>query len=126
MGPPRIKTACAGLTKASNVKEVNDRVTKAQYEIAAWLVTHIADRAQDLGSILIFVSGIFDIMELTELVEKQGPKYQCLAIHSDIPFEDQLEAFQPASEGRVKVNLNPNPNPNPNLRRTSKGKGSSY
>ena len=43
------------------------------------------------------------IWKLTDIFEKMGPRFQCLAIHSDIPFEDQLEAFQPAAAGRVKV-----------------------
>ena len=126
--------------------------------MACWLVSHIADTAEDAGptfrhsafeapqflasspsprpsilnlplfsgSILIFVSGIFDIIEITDMIEKMGARcdasplggsgravlqltaalyvrYQCLGIHSDIPFEEQLDAFQPAEEGRVKV-----------------------
>ena len=29
--------------------------------------------------------------------------YKTLPIHGDIPFEEQLQAFQPAGEGEIKV-----------------------
>ena len=32
-----------------------------------------------------------------------GLKLKCIAIHSDIPFEEQLLAFQPAGPGEAKV-----------------------
>jgi HrpA-like RNA helicase len=56
-----------------------------------------------LGSgILVFVSGISDIISLSEKLENL-PRYKVFAIHSDIPFEEQEAAFQPCGPDEVKV-----------------------
>lgn len=52
--------------------------------------------------ILVFVSGIADITDLTEKFEGMD-KYKVIAIHSEIPFEEQETAFQPAEPNEVKV-----------------------
>jgi HrpA-like RNA helicase len=52
--------------------------------------------------ILVFVSGIADITELTERFEGLG-RYKLYAIHSDLPFEEQEAAFTPAAVDEVKV-----------------------
>jgi len=58
------------------------------------------------SSVLIFVPGMADIVSITDLVEKvevHGIAFTCFPIHGDIPFEDQLQAFEPAEPGQVKV-----------------------
>ena len=57
------------------------------------------------SAVLIFVSGMMDIVELIERFEqlKSDVVYKTLPIHGDIPFEEQLEAFKPAANGEVKV-----------------------
>ena len=70
--------------------------------------------ASEHSSVLIFVSGMSDITELVDAFEKakqgqgagkkgSGLKLKCIAIHSDIPFEEQLLAFRPAAPGEAKV-----------------------
>ncbi|CAM9943012.1 unnamed protein product, partial [Phaeothamnion confervicola] len=57
------------------------------------------------SSVLIFVSGMSDIVEIMDQFDRlnSAVTYKCLAIHSDIPFEEQLEAFKPAADGEVKI-----------------------
>jgi hypothetical protein len=58
------------------------------------------------SSVLIFVPGMSDIESIIELIEKldiPGSSFICLPIHSDVPFEDQMAAFEPPKEGEVKV-----------------------
>ena len=58
------------------------------------------------SAVLIFVTGMNDIEALCDLIEsinKPGVVYTCLPIHSDVPFEEQMVAFEPAGEGEVKV-----------------------
>jgi len=82
-------------------------------QISALQYTQAVQISRQVGypgsSVLIFVSGMADIMELTERFEIAQRNtdtlihYKCLPIHSDIPMEEQLEAFQPAGENEVKI-----------------------
>ena len=43
-------------------------------------------------------------MDLIEMLNASEPRsYICLPIHSDVPFEEQMAAFDPPKEGEVKV-----------------------
>jgi len=58
------------------------------------------------SSVLIFVPGMNDIEAISERIEAlncPGVAFSCLPIHSDVPFEEQMAAFEPAKEGEVKV-----------------------
>ena len=46
---------------------------------------------------LIFVSGLGEIEELSEALA-DSPQYQFVAIHSELPFEEQLQAFAAPDE----------------------------
>jgi HrpA-like RNA helicase len=78
---------------------VPDNLSTDQYEIVLWLV-----RSQGkLGTgVLVFVSGIRDIEKLYEKFEGLT-RFKLYAIHSDIPFEEQEEAFLPCGPDEVKV-----------------------
>ena len=71
------------------------------------LATQIAMSVGDTGSsILIFVPGMADIEAISEQIESLRVKnlnFTCLPIHSEIPFEEQLAAFDPPEKGEVKV-----------------------
>ena len=54
---------------------------------------------------LVFVSGIYDILELTELFDASSPHVITSAIHSDVPFEEQLEIFTPVAPNVIRVIL---------------------
>ena len=58
------------------------------------------------GSVLIFVPGMNEIMSIIDLIEKMytpGTRYTCVPIHSDIPFEEQMTAFDAPALDEVKV-----------------------
>jgi 5'-3' exonuclease len=58
------------------------------------------------SSILIFVPGMNEIISITDLVEKQyipGIRFTCYPIHSDVPFEEQMTAFDAPAADEVKV-----------------------
>ncbi|KAL9189818.1 hypothetical protein ACHAXT_009493 [Thalassiosira profunda] len=71
------------------------------------LASTIASSVGDTGSsVLIFVPGMADIEAITELIERlsvPSVEFICLPIHSDVPFEEQMAAFEPPKEGEVKV-----------------------
>ena len=78
-------------------------ILKDQLTLATALVKQIA--SED-SSVLIFVSGMADITELTEKIEKiriRQLKLKVIAIHSDIPFEEQLRAFDPSKSREAKI-----------------------
>ncbi len=57
------------------------------------------------SSVLIFVSGMADIITITELFEDlvTNTTYTCIGIHSEIPFEEQLQAFQSPEKEEIKI-----------------------
>lgn len=57
------------------------------------------------SSVLIFVPGIADIVDIMESFEKvlSTIHYRVIPIHSDIPFEDQMVAFDMTGECEVKI-----------------------
>ena len=72
---------------------------KAQYNLAKQLILLKAQRGT---AVLVFVAGINDINEFIERFEDEVD-YKLIAIHSDIPFEDQEQAFVQADPNKVKV-----------------------
>jgi HrpA-like RNA helicase len=71
------------------------------------VVAHIAMIVGRPGtSVLVFVPGMNEIVAVTEEIEKlcvDGVKYNCMPIHSDIPFEDQLDAFKTPGANEVNI-----------------------
>jgi HrpA-like RNA helicase len=85
--------------RGANAMTVPQSLSKAQYNLAAALIRSVGV----LGTgILVFVSGIADITEMTEKFEGSH-KFRVIAIHSEIPFEEQELAFEPAGPDEVKV-----------------------
>ena len=81
--------------------DVPQSVPKEQYSLVVSIIKAIG--VEGTG-ILVFVSGIADITELTERFEGMS-KYKLYAIHSDLPFEEQEAAFTPAAYNEIKVTL---------------------
>lgn len=89
-----------GWKKAQDVA-VSPQLGKLQHGLALSLIRQLGK----LGSgILVFVSGIADIVELAEKLDGLS-RYNVCCIHSDIPFEEQESAFEPAQPNKVKVVL---------------------
>jgi 5'-3' exonuclease len=58
------------------------------------------------SSILIFVPGMNEIVSITDLVDKlyvPAVRFSCYPIHSDVPFEEQMTAFDSPDADEVKV-----------------------
>lgn len=58
------------------------------------------------GSILIFVPGMNEIISIADLIERlyvAGLRYTCFPIHSDVPFDEQMSAFDSPAADEVKV-----------------------
>ncbi|GMI27318.1 hypothetical protein TeGR_g5550 [Tetraparma gracilis] len=82
----------------------DNRVRKEQYKLALRLIRTCANPR---SAVLVFVPGMADIVELMDTFEKEqgsdSRNFTLLPIHGDIPFDDQLRAFQPPEPGEIKV-----------------------
>ncbi len=83
-------------------QKLSRELMTVQYEMAVQVTKAVGIPG---SSVLIFVSGMSDILELTDRFERLKGRYQywTLPIHSDLPSDDQLQAFKPAPEGTVKI-----------------------
>ena len=79
--------------------DVPQSVPKEQYTLVVNIIKAVG--VEGTG-VLVFVSGIADITELTERFEGLS-KFKLYAIHSDLPFEEQEAAFTPAAYNEIKV-----------------------
>jgi HrpA-like RNA helicase len=100
--PPSLMNQARDLMNATrhcSPEVVPTNVPKQQYNFVFNLIRTISR----VGTgILVFVSGIADITDLTEKFEGLD-KYKVIPIHSEIPFEEQETAFLPAEPNEVKV-----------------------
>ena len=88
-----------GDERAFKSNAISQNFIKNQYTLVLSLIKSIA---MDGTGILVFVSGIADITELSEKFENLS-RFKIVAIHSDIPIEEQETAFLPAEPNQVKV-----------------------
>eukprot|EP00039_Didymoeca_costata_P019339 m.337128 g.337128 ORF g.337128 m.337128 type:complete len:1619 (+) comp18055_c0_seq1:136-4992(+) len=85
-----------------------DSIPKKYIENQYQLAFHLARRVGQPGRcVLIFVSGMAGIEEISSLfddiADAAGRKsYKVIAVHSDIPFEQQMESFETDTE-HVKI-----------------------
>ena len=80
----------------------NRQYMTSLYEISVQIVLEVGVPGT---SILVFVPGMHDIIEITDLFDTivSDIHYRVIPIHSDIPFEDQMNAFDIAQRNEVKV-----------------------
>ncbi|KAL7470822.1 hypothetical protein ACHAXS_011092 [Conticribra weissflogii] len=72
-------------------------------KLASSLTTLVGKKG---SSVLIFVPGMGEIIAVTESiekVEKPGVKFKCFPVHSEIPFEEQMDIFAEPEKDEVKV-----------------------
>jgi len=121
--PARLRLVAAKLDKmaASSItgergapsNEVAAGVMQCMVELVPWVVRHaaaIADAAREAepgggrsgAAVLVFVPGMAEIEELAEQLQAVA-HYKFVPIHSQLPFESQLEAFDPSPPGITKV-----------------------
>ncbi|CAB9524055.1 Probable ATP-dependent RNA helicase spindle-E [Seminavis robusta] len=101
------RQAVAALSKECDSKKCKSapgvQMMKHLQTLAANLATMVGDPG---SSVLIFVAGMAEIIGITELVEGvavAGKRLTCFPIHSDIPFEDQMSAFDSPEPDEVKI-----------------------
>jgi HrpA-like RNA helicase len=106
--PSRLVRECRDLAAVCKPGQTDapSQAAKLQHNLAFWVTRLVTQTGS--SAVLVFVSGIADIEEILGKFEeletsKEDPKYVCIPIHSDIPFEDQLAAFKPVAPGKVKV-----------------------
>jgi hypothetical protein len=94
----RLFEGCENI-KNSLEKIPNSSFVSAQFELAVHLIRTIAK----LGTaVLVFVSGIADIDQFVSYFEGLA-RYQLVCIHSQIPLEEQENAFIPTPPSEIKV-----------------------
>lgn len=107
----RLIQACAGGMRRgglSSDKNIHNSTVgsiqfiKDQHTLAVQLISKVANLG---SSLLVFVSGMSDILELTEKLGHASGHYNVIAIHSEIPFEEQEIAFLPTSNHEIKIIL---------------------
>ncbi len=105
--PPREKKTVDALI--ANCKTTKCRAAPS-YNVMEKVFSFVTYLATSLGqpgsSVLIFVPGMNEIVSITELVEQvyvPDVVFTCFPIHSDIPFEDQMEVFAPPKPGEIKI-----------------------
>ena len=105
-----------GSNEQNQIEAIRDKCLKTKCKIApnshymqilhSLAVTIALAVGDDTSSVLIFVPGMADIMSITELIEETvciGKKISCIPIHSDVPFEEQLIAFESPKEREIKI-----------------------
>ncbi|KAL3918332.1 MAG: hypothetical protein SGILL_004290 [Bacillariaceae sp.] len=76
---------------------------KNRHALAARLATIVGSPGT---SVLIFVPGLAEIISISEYIESfhvAGVNFTCFPIHSDIPFEEQMGAFDEPAQDEVKI-----------------------
>jgi HrpA-like RNA helicase len=89
-------------TKRCRCPPTSAELTK-RFSLAARLTTIVGEPG---ASVLIFVPGMAEIISISEKIESfhmAGIRYTCYPIHGDIPFEEQMYAFDDPAADEVKV-----------------------
>jgi HrpA-like RNA helicase len=111
-----IQPAAKG-TSSKLVGEVPIALAKLQYDLATAIIYHVAKPGT---SIIVFVPGMADILELQPRFDQKAEmygnssdrsdqpairSYTVIPIHSEIPFEDQMDALSVPEYDEVKIIL---------------------
>jgi HrpA-like RNA helicase len=96
----RVARALADMTASVSVDaEIKDTTVKQQFLLASSL---IRSRVTKGSAVLVFVSGMSDIVELSAMFE-DDPQYTVCPLHSEIPIEEQLGTFAPSQANKIKI-----------------------
>jgi HrpA-like RNA helicase len=100
-GRPHIGVAANRLMELCGAR-TSKQFIDDQRKLCVQLISQVASLG---SSLLVFVSGMSDILDLTEKLGHASPNYHVFAIHSDIPFEEQEAAFLPTTSQEIKIIL---------------------
>jgi HrpA-like RNA helicase len=87
----------------SNNMHLPAHAIELQHKIASKLALSVADSR---SAVLIFVAGMLDITSIVEILEAStvaGKQLITVPIHSDIPFEDQMKAYDKIQPNQLKI-----------------------
>ena len=98
--PQNLSSVCGRLVLHTGERPPH---TSAQHPLVKAIVRSVGTPG---SSILVFVPGLADILDLTEKIEALGANYSVGAIHSEIPFEEQLGCFEKTDKIRVILATN--------------------
>lgn len=105
--PPNELQTAKAIQKECESRRCNSAPTQTElsnrFSLAARLTTIVGSPG---SSVLVFVPGMGEILAITEAIEKlyrTGVTYTCFPIHSDVPFEEQMGAFDAPGADEVKV-----------------------
>jgi HrpA-like RNA helicase len=105
--PVNVKKAVATLKQGCDTTKCRVSPSSQTMEKLHVVACHLALAVGSPGSsVLIFVPGMMDIVSITERIEQiyvVGIRFTTFPIHSDIPFEDQMNVFAPAESDEVKI-----------------------
>jgi HrpA-like RNA helicase len=105
--PKGEKAAVSAIIKEIESKKCRVAPTSAEMEKRFNLVARLTTIVGEPGaSVLVFVPGMAEIVAISEAVDNihvAGVEYKCFPIHSDVPFEEQMCAFDDPAENEVKV-----------------------
>lgn len=105
--PKQEKTAVSAILKEIESKRCRVAPSSAEMEKRFALVARLTTIVGEPGSsVLIFVPGMGEIVAISEALDNihvAGIEYKCFPIHSDVPFEEQMCAFDDPQENEVKV-----------------------
>jgi HrpA-like RNA helicase len=104
---PKMKAAVLALLKESLamkcIRTPSMNYMEKLYSVVAFLATSIGRPG---SSVLVFVPGMNDIVAIAECVEQlyiPGITFKCLPVHSDVPFDDQMQVFHHAKADEIKI-----------------------
>ena len=107
--PAKVKATAQKLLEESDKMKCMRAPSLSYMEKLFTVVTNLVATISETGSsILIFVSGMNDIVTISELIDQMfvpGKRFTCIPVHSDIPFEDQMKVFDQAEEDECRVVL---------------------
>ena len=105
--PKQEKAAVSAIVKEIENKRCRVAPSSAEMEKRFALVARLTTIIGEPGSsVLIFVPGMGEIVAISEALDNihvAGIEYKCFPIHSDVPFEEQMSAFDDPQENEVKV-----------------------
>ncbi len=99
-------------TCSSPPKEIVQLQKSLALKLISWLGNMVRHNPYDeddgftaIGAILVFVSGMADILELAESLNnfKNPSRFKVVPVHSAFGFDEQLDAFEPVGKGVIKV-----------------------
>jgi len=103
LGRPEIKILVDRVLKTCDRVNVEGGIGIQFFKDQSALAVQIVHTIIQPGTaVLIFVSGMSDIVDLTEKFAGIE-RYKVYGIHSEIPFEEQEDAFEPVKENEIKV-----------------------